>query len=76
MSIMNDVQYLEKVIHASYSYPVIVNRPTTTRVKISQNFDILPRVCLVHLKVEHCQTLRVVHVRTFTGQNVSTVFDW
>ena len=31
-------------------------------------------VCLVHLKVQHCQTLRVVS--TFTGQNESTVFDW
>ena len=28
----------------------------------------------MHLKVKHCQTLRVV--RTFTGQNESTVFDW
>ena len=50
------------------------NPPTTTRGKISQNFDILPKVYLVHLKVKHCQTLRVVH--TFTGQNESTVFDW
>ena len=34
---------------------------------------ILPKIYLLHLKVEHCQTLRAV--RTFTGQNVSTVFD-
>ena len=47
---------------------------TTTGVKISQDFDILPKVYLVHLKVEHCQTLRVIS--TFTGQNESTVFDW
>ena len=53
---------------------VVNNPPTTTRVKISQNFDILPKVYLVHLKVKHCQTLHVV--RTFTGQNESTVFDW
>ena len=37
----------------------------TTRVKISQHFDILAKVYLVHLKVEHCQALRVVS--TFTG---------
>ena len=35
---------------------------------------LIPRVYLLHLKVKHCQTLRVV--RTFTGQNESTVFDW
>ena len=52
----------------------IINPPTTARVKISQNVDILPKVYLVHLKVKHCQTLRVVS--TFTGQNESTVFDW
>ena len=46
----------------------------TARVKISQNVDILAKVYLVHLKVEHCQTLRVVS--TFTGQSESTVFDW
>ena len=42
----------------------------TTRVKISQNVDhvhVLPKVYLVHLKVKHCQTIRVVS--TFTGQN-------
>ena len=47
------------------------------RVKVSQNVDILAKVYMymygVHLKVEHCQTLRVVS--TFTGQNGSTVFD-
>ena len=48
--------------------------PPTTRVKISQNVDILPKVYLVHLKVKHCQTLYVVS--TFTGKNESTVFDW
>ena len=46
----------------------------TARVEISQNVDILAKVYLVHLKVKHCQTLRVVS--TFTGQNESTVFDW
>ena len=54
----------------------------TTRVKINQNVDIhvLAKVVqciymyIVHLKVEHCQTLRVVS--TFTGQNESTIFDW
>ena len=50
------------------------NPPVTARVTIRQNVDILPKVYLVHLKVEHCQTLRVVS--TFTGQNESTVFDW
>ena len=50
------------------------NPPTTAWVKISQNVDILPKVYLVHLKVKHWQTLRVVS--TFTGQNESTVFDW
>ena len=50
------------------------NPPTTARVKISQNVDILPKVYLVHLKVKHCQTLCVVS--TFTGQNEPTVFDW
>ena len=45
----------------------------TARVKISQNVDILPKVYLVHLKVEHCQTLCVVS--TFAGQNELTVFD-
>ena len=54
--------------------PGIINPPTATRVKISQNFDILPKVYLLHLKVKHCQTLHVV--RTFTGKNESTVFDW
>ena len=51
-----------------------INPPTTARVKISKDFDILPKVYLVHLKDKHCQTLRVVS--TFTGQNESTVFDW
>ena len=48
----------------------------TARVKISQIVDIhvLAKVYLMHLKVEHCQTLCVVS--TFTGQNESTVFDW
>ena len=41
-----------------------------TRVKISQNVDILAKVYLVHLR---SQTLSV---STFTGQNESTVFDW
>ena len=54
--------------------PHINPSTTTTRVKISQNVDILPKAYLVHLKVKHCQTLRVVS--TFTGQNKSTVFDW
>ena len=43
----------------------VINPPTTTRVKISQNIDILPKVYLVHLKVNHCQALHVVS--TFTG---------
>ena len=34
----------------------------TARVKISQNVDTLAKVYLVHLKVEHCQTLHVVEV--------------
>ena len=38
------------------------------------NVDVLAKVYVVHLKVEHCQTLRVVS--TFTGQNEPTVFDW
>ena len=48
----------------------------TTRVKICQNVDIhvLAKVYLVHLKVKHCQTSRVVS--TFTGQNELTIFDW
>ena len=46
----------------------------TTRVNISQNVDRLAKVYLVHLKVEHCQTLHVVS--TFTGNNESTIFDW
>ena len=32
----------------------------TARVKISQNVDVPAKVHLAHLKVEHCQTLRVV----------------
>ena len=40
-------------------------------VKISQNVDILAKVYVAHLKVEHCQTSSA-----FTGQNESTVFDW
>ena len=52
----------------------LINPPVTARVTISQNVDILARVYLVHLKVEHCQTLHVVS--TFTGQNESAVFDW
>ena len=32
----------------------------TARVQISQNFHILAKVYLVHLKVKHCQTVRVV----------------
>ena len=62
-------------------YPVLfcivsINPPATARDKISQNVDILPKVYLVHvhLKVKHCQTLRVVS--TFTGQNELTVFEW
>ena len=46
----------------------------TARVTIGQNVDILAEVYLVHLKVQHSQTLRVVS--TFTGQNVVTVCDW
>ena len=46
----------------------------TARVKISQNVDVLAKVYLVHLKFEHCQTLRAVS--TCTGQNELTVFDW
>ena len=52
----------------------MINPPTTARVKISQNVDVLPKVCLARLQVKHCQTLRVVS--TFTGQNELTVFDW
>ena len=48
----------------------ILNPSVTARVKISQNFD----VYLMHLKVKHCQTLRVVS--TFKGQNESIFFDW
>ena len=45
----------------------------TARVEISQNVcHVLPKVYLVHLKVKHCQTLRVVS--TFTDQNELTVF--
>ena len=47
-----------------------LNPPMTARVKISQNVDTLAKVHLVHLKIAHCQTLRVVS--TFTGQNEST----
>ena len=38
-----------------------INTPVTARVKISQNVDILAKehVYLVHVKVEHCQNLRV-----------------
>ena len=46
----------------------------TGRVKISHNVDILAKAYRVHLKVEHCQTLR--GVSTFTGQNEADVFDW
>ena len=49
------------------------NPPLTAMVKTSQNVDdILAKVYLVHLKVQHCQTVRVVS--TFTGQNELTVF--
>ena len=34
----------------------------TARVKISQNVDIHAKIYLVHLKVEHCQTLGGLHV--------------
>ena len=51
-----------------------VNPSVTARIKISQNVDILAKVYLMHFKVEHCQTIRVVS--TFTGQNESTIFDW
>ena len=50
------------------------NPPTPAKVKVNQNVDILAAVYLVHIKVKHCQTLRVVS--TFTGQNEATVFDW
>ena len=44
----------------------LVQHPSVTaRVNNSQNVDILAKVYPVHLKVEHCQTLRVVS--TFTG---------
>ena len=46
----------------------------TARVKISQNVDILAKVYPVHIKVEHCQTLRVVS--TFTVKNELTSFNW
>ena len=51
-----------------------INPPMTAMVKISQTVDKLAKVYLVHVKVEHCQTLRVVS--TFTGQNESTVYQW
>ena len=71
------VRALYKCLHCIVLYCIEYRKslnPTTVRVKISQNVDILPKVYLVHLKVKHCQTLRVVS--TFTGQNESTVFDW
>ena len=49
----------------------LINPPMTARVKISQNFDFLAKVYLVHLKVEHCQTL----CSKYTGQNYLIVFD-
>ena len=52
--------------HMTIHFPLLNPPTTTTRVKISQNFDILPKTYLLHLKFQHCQTLRVV--RTFTGQ--------
>ena len=66
---------LTHILCVNYVSYLLVNLTLilTARVKISQNFDILPKVYLVHLKVEHCQTLRVV--RTFTGQNESTVMS-
>ena len=65
------------LVHRTKNYNSFLANPSmTARVKISQNVDILAKVhvYLVHLKVKHCQTSRVV--RTFTGQNESTVFDW
>ena len=64
----------------SVNFFISINPPMTAMVKISQNVDILAKVhaYLVHLKVEHCQTLRVVQKckLTFKGQSESTVFDW
>ena len=60
------------VMFMLYAAFICIIPSVTTRVKISQNVDILPKVYLVHLKVEHCQTLCVVS--TFTGQNEPTIF--
>ena len=49
------------------------HKQQSTTLLLSNMIDILPKVYLLHLKVKHCQTLRVV--RTFTGQN-SQLFDW
>ena len=53
---------------------LLFNPSVTTRVKISQNVDIVAKVYLVHWKVKHCQTF--CSVSTFTGQNEPTVFYW
>ena len=54
---------------------LIINPPMTARVKISQHFDILAKVhvhvYLVHLKVEHCQTLCEVSTPVkMTGKSI------
>ena len=69
------MRYLQLKTKNVFEFPIFFFNPlTTTRVKISQNVDIFAKVYLVHLKVKHCQTLRVVS--TFTGQNELIVFDW
>ena len=65
----------EYLYNQAWTSHINLNPPVTTRVKIRQNVGILAKVYRVHLKVEHCQTSRVVS--TFTGQNGElTVFDW
>ena len=55
------VQHQSKCWYTCQGISSALNPPVTARVKISQNVDILAKVYLVHLKVEHCQTLVYMH---------------
>ena len=53
-----------------------INLSVIAWVKISKHFDILAKVYLVHLKVEHCQTLCVVPYGSISKVRTAEMFLW
>ena len=60
--ILHENQLNQEIYRNNSQWKFQLNPPMTARVKISQNVAILAKVYLVHLKVKHCQTSRVVSI--------------